>query len=244
MRVGESVSLLIYGKNPCKEILSTDKSIIRAYLEQGMNNDIEQLLIKKGAEIKILSKNDFNGRFAGNHQGVVFEVEDYRMLTLDEIIRKYPSDTKPVFLMLDGITDPHNLGAIIRSAEAGGIKAIILPKNRSVGINGTVAKVASGALEHMDIVEVTNLAQTIEKLKKMNYWIVGTDMVASQLYTDIDVTSALCIVIGSEGKGISKLLKSSVDYLVKIPMVGQVNSLNASVSAGIIIFEILKKKGF
>jgi 23S rRNA (guanosine2251-2'-O)-methyltransferase len=244
MRVGIHMSMHIYGKNPCKEILTTDKAIIRAFIEKGTNDDVVQSLIRKGIEIKYLIKNEMNTKFTGNHQGIVFEVEDYQMLTIDEAIRKYPSSSLPVFIMLDGITDPHNLGAIIRSAEAGGVKAIILPKNRSVSVNGTVAKVASGALEHMDIVEVTNLTQTIEKLKKLNYWIVGTDMVADKLYTDIDVSSALCVIIGSEGKGVSKLLKSSVDYLVKIPMVGQVNSLNASVSAGIIIFEILKKKGF
>jgi len=244
MRVGEFMSMLIYGKNPCKEVLSTEKPIIRAYIEKGMNEEIERLLIQKGIEIKYLSKNEFNGKFSGNHQSVVFEVEDYKMLTLDEVIMKYPQNTQPVFIMLDGITDPHNLGAIIRSAEAGGVQAIIIPKNRSVGVNGTVAKVASGALEHMDIVEVTNLAQTIDKLKKLNFWIVGTDMIADKNYTDIDISTALCIIIGSEGKGISRLLKTTADYLVKIPMVGQVNSLNASVSAGIIIFEILRKKGF
>lgn len=243
MRVGVFLSLLIYGKNPCKEILSTDKPIIRAYLEKGINDDLLKILQKKEVETIVLPKNDFYGKFTGNHQGIVFEVPDYKFLSLEEVLKKYPASDKPVFLMLDGITDPHNLGAIIRSAEAGGIKAIIIPKNRSVGITGTVAKVASGSLEYMDLVEVTNLAQTIEKLKKMNFWIVGTDMIAPKTYSDIDVSSALCVIIGSEGKGISRLLKETADYLVNIPMVGKVNSLNASVSAGIIIFEILKKKG-
>jgi len=237
------LSILIYGKNPCHEILTTDKPIIRAYFEKGINEDILRIVQKKEVETIVLSKNDFYGKFTGNHQGIVFEVPDYKLLTLEEVVHKYPVSEKPVFLMLDGMTDPHNLGAIIRSAEAGGIKAIIIPKNRSVGITGTVAKVASGSLEHMDLVEVTNLAQTVEKLKKLNFWIVGTDMVATKTYSEIDVSTALCVIIGSEGKGISRLLKETADYLVKIPMVGKVNSLNASVSAGIIIFEILKKKG-
>jgi 23S rRNA (guanosine2251-2'-O)-methyltransferase len=243
MKVGEIMSVLIYGKNPCKEILLSEKPIIKAYLEKDQNSDLHSILTKKSTDITMLSKADFNLRFTGNHQGIVIEVAEYHLLTLDEATKKHEKLKNPTYLMLDGITDPHNLGAIIRSAEAGGITAIILPKNRSVGITGTVAKVSSGALEYMDLIEVVNLSQTIDKLKKIGFWIVGTEMNAPKKYTEIDVTTPLCIIIGSEGKGISRLLKEKSDYLISIPMVGHVNSLNASVSAGIVIFEILKQKG-
>lgn len=244
MKVGGPMSIMIYGKNPCKEILTTDKPIMKAYLEKGTNGDLLALLSKRGTDIVQLEKNDFNGRFSGNNQGVAFEMAEYRLMTLEEAVKKHETIKNPLYLMLDGITDPHNLGAIIRSAEAGGVNAIILPKNRSVGITGTVAKVASGAIEHMDLIEVTNLTQTVEKLKKLRFWIVGTDMDATKNHTEIDVQTPLCIIIGSEGKGIGRLLGESCDYLVKIPMVGKVNSLNASVSAGIVIFDILRQKGF
>jgi 23S rRNA (guanosine2251-2'-O)-methyltransferase len=160
---------MIYGKNPCKEILTTDKPIMKAYLEKGTNGDLLSLLSKRGTEVVQLDKNDFNGRFAGNNQGVAFEIAEYHLMTLEEAIKKHEKINNPIYLMLDGITDPHNLGAIIRSAEAGGVSAIIIPKNRSVGITGTVAKVASGAIEHMDLIEVTNLTQTVEKLKKWGF---------------------------------------------------------------------------
>lgn len=238
------MSIMIHGKNPCKEILTTEKPVMRAFLEKGANSDLIPLLKKKGIEIITLEKNDFNGRFQGTHQGIALEIADYKLLSLEEALKKHQDRTNPVFLMLDGITDPHNLGAIIRSAEAGGVSAIIYPKNRSVGVTGTVAKVASGSLEYMDLVEVTNLTQTVEKLKKQGFWIVGTDMDGTKNYSDIDVSTPLCVIIGGEGKGISRLLKETADFLVRIPMVGHVNSLNASVSAGIVIFEILRKKGF
>ena len=136
----------------------------------------------------------------------------------------------------------HNFGAIIRTCEAAGVAGIIIPKNRSVKISGTVAKVSSGAIEHVKIIEVTNLRNTLEILKNRGFWNVGTSLDAKKSYTEIFVDTPLCLVIGSEGKGMSRLLKETVDYNVKIDMVGHANSLNASVSAGIIIFDILRKK--
>ncbi|MCK7486503.1 MAG: 23S rRNA (guanosine(2251)-2'-O)-methyltransferase RlmB [Bacillus subtilis] len=191
----------------------------------------------------VLDKTSFDRGFPGNHQGVVFEIDGYKTLSLEEAFAKHRDVARPFYLMLDGIEDPHNLGAIVRSAEAGGVTGVIIPKDRSVGITGTVAKVASGALEYLDVIEVTNLAQTIDKLKKRGFWIVGTAMDAVKKHTDIDVSTPLCVVIGSEGKGMGRLIGESVDYSVRIPMAGKANSLNASVAAGIIIFEILRKRG-
>lgn len=236
------MSIKIYGKNPSVEILESNKTIFRAFVIENSNQDIIHKLKKKNIEIKSLSKHDFKKQFLGNHQGIVLEIEDYKTISLIDFLNKTDLSKNPLILMLDGITDPHNFGAIIRSAEAGGVKGIIIPKNRSVKITGTVAKVSSGAIEHVEIIEVTNLRNTLEILKEKGFWAVGTDLNAKKSYKEIDVSTPLVLVIGSEGKGISKIIKNSVDYNVKIDMVGKINSLNASVSAGILIFEILRKK--
>ncbi|XMB71780.1 23S rRNA (guanosine(2251)-2'-O)-methyltransferase RlmB [Mycoplasmatota bacterium WC30] len=236
------MSIMIYGKNPAEEILKTDKTIFKAYIMEDSNYDIIKQLKKRNIEIIKINKHEFKKKFLGNHQGIVMEVEDYKLYDLKEFLSDLDLDANPLVVMLDGITDPHNFGAIIRSCEAGGVAGIIIPKNRSVKITGTVAKVSSGALEHVKIVEVTNLRNTLETLKQNRFWSVGTDLEAELSYHSIDVTTPLVLVIGSEGKGISKIMKDSVDYNVKIGMTGMVNSLNASVSAGIIIFDILRKK--
>lgn len=236
------MSILIYGKNPSLEILQTNKKIYKVFVIENTNQDIVFKLKKKNVEIKSLSKHDFKKQFLGNHQGIVLEIEDYKTINLNEFLNKIDLSNNPLLLMLDGITDPHNFGAIIRSAEAGGVKGIIIPKNRSVKITGTVAKVSSGAIEHVNIIEVTNLRNALETLKENGFWTVGTDLEAKKSYKEIDVSVPLVLVIGSEGKGVSKLIKNNVDYNVKIDMIGKINSLNASVSAGILIFEILRKK--
>ncbi|MFA5036656.1 MAG: 23S rRNA (guanosine(2251)-2'-O)-methyltransferase RlmB [Candidatus Izemoplasmatales bacterium] len=238
------MSINIFGKNSCREVLLTERVVNQAFVIKNSNPDLHDLLVKKHIPITTLDKDAFDSRFFGHHQGIVLEIEEYATLTFAEMEKKI-LDSKiinPLLIMLDGIEDPHNFGAIIRSAEAGGVFGIIIPKNRSVGITGTVAKVASGALEHINIIEVTNLNQTIIKLKQLGFWIVGTDMAAPKRYDEVTVDVPLCIIIGNEGKGISRLVKENADYTVKIPMVGKTNSLNASVSAGIIIFEVLRKR--
>ncbi len=236
------MSILIYGKNPVNEILSTDKKIYNAFVEEGTNLFIIEKLKKKNISITYLPKHEFKKRFLGNHQGIVLEVEDYKTLELHEFLKTLDMSKNPLVLMLDGITDPHNFGAIIRSAEAGGVAGIIIPKNRSASITSTVVKVSSGAIEHIKIIKVTNLRNTIEEMKKIGFWTVGTDLEAKKNHHEIDVSTPLLLVIGNEGKGMSKLLKKTVDYNVKINMAGTINSLNASVSAGILIFDILRKK--
>lgn len=236
------MSIKIYGKNPAEEVLNSNKKIFKAYIMEQTNQELQRLLKRKGVPCVFMNKHEFKKDFLGNHQGIVLDVEDYKTYQLKEFLEELDLTKNPTVLMLDGITDPHNFGAIIRSAEAGGIAGIIIPKNRSATITGTVVKVSSGAIEYVKIVEVTNLRNSLEVLKEKGFWTVGTDVDASKKYTEIDVTTPLAIVIGSEGKGMSKLIKDTVDYTVKIDMVGAINSLNASVSAGIIIFEILRKK--
>ncbi len=236
------MSMKIYGKNPAVEILNSDREIFKAYVMEDTNGDIIKLLKSKVNNVIFLNKHEFKKMFLGNHQGIVLEVQDYRTYNLKEFLEDLNLENNPLLIMLDGITDPHNFGAIIRSAEAGGVSGIIIPKNRSVSVNGTVVKVSSGAIEHIKVIEVTNLRNAIEELKQKGFWAVGTEINAEKSYTEIDVTTPLLLVIGSEGKGISSLIKKTVDYNVKIDMAGKINSLNASVSAGILIFEVLRKK--
>ncbi len=236
------MSINIYGKNPCKEILNHSRKIYHAFVMEGTNQDIVHQLQRKNIKIQLLKKADFKSKFQGNHQGVVFEVEDYKTYDLNEFLNDLDINDSTLLIMLDGITDPHNFGAIIRSCEAGGVQGIIIPKMRSVKLTGTVAKVSSGAIEYVKIVEVTNLRNALDKLKSVGFWTIGTDLNADKSYQEIFVDRPLCLVIGSEGKGISRLISETVDFNVKIDMIGKINSLNASVSTGILILDILRRR--
>lgn len=242
MKVVISMSILLYGKNPALEVLNSKRKIIQAFIQENFNRDLYEKLQGMNVPITIMNKKRFDEKFSGVNQGIVIEVEDYKIYSLKEIIERLDVKSNPLVLMLDGIQDPHNFGAIIRSAEAGGAKAIIIPKDRSASINATVVKASSGAIEYIDIVEVVNLNQAVEVLKKAGFWIVGTALDADSSYEEIFVDRPLCLVIGNEGKGMKRLLKENCDLLVKIPMEGKINSLNASVGAGIIIFDILRRK--
>ncbi len=172
------------------------------------------------------------------HQGVLAQTKELPQRTLEEIIRL----KEPLVVVLDHIQDPHNLGAILRTAEAANVDAVIIPENRSVSIGPGTIKASAGAIEYVPLIKVTNIAQTIEKLKKGNIWVVGTADRADKLYTDIDFRGRLAIVIGSEGEGISRLVKEKCDFLAKIPMYGKISSLNASVATGIILYEALRQR--
>jgi 23S rRNA (guanosine2251-2'-O)-methyltransferase len=236
------MSLNIYGKNPVTEALKAKRKIIKAIVMNGTNNDLVIKLQAMNIPITFLDKQKFKDAYKGVNQGIVVEAENYETLNLIEFLSTIDIKKDPLILMLDEIQDPHNLGAILRSAEAGGVSAVIIPKNRSVGITPAVIKTSSGAIEYVPIIEVTNLSQTAERLKAEGFWIVGTSLDASISYEEIFIDRPLCVVIGNEGKGMSRLLKEKCDLLVKIPMHGRINSLNASVGAGIIIFDIQRRK--
>lgn len=231
----------IYGKNTVKAALLNNKRIIKLYVSKN-NDEFITLAIKNKIDYKIVDNTFLKKLVDGNHQGVVLEIEEYSYATVDEIVNtsklKYP-----FIVMLDGLEDPHNLGAILRTCDASGVDGVIIGKNRSVRLNSTVAKVSTGAIEYVKVAEVTNLTNTIKYLKTNGYWIVGAEACdKSVLYTDIKYDMPVCLVIGSEGKGISRLVSENCDFLVKIPMVGHVNSLNASVSCSILIYEIIKNR--
>ena len=233
--------MYVYGKNVVKEIISNKKNISNAFLSHSVKgSNIDEDLKKMGVPITYLSKAELDRLQSGNHQGFIIEIPDFKYLNEKQMLDNLSSN--PFIVILDHLEDPHNFGAIIRTCEAAGVDFIIIPKNRSVSVNSTVMKTSVGALDNVKIVEVTNLNDIIKKLKALGVWIVGTDMEDSVCYDTIDYKIPLALVIGSEGFGISHLVRKNCDFIVNIPMYGKINSLNASVAAAIIIYEVVKQR--
>lgn len=226
------MSNYVYGKNACIEVIN-NRRCIKGYILKG--NSLENLLKKNHINYSVVDKKTLD-RLTNNanHQGIVLECKDYKLYKLNEIIK----EDNGFIVMLDGIQDPHNFGAIIRTCEAAGIDGIIYKKNNSVKLNDTVAKVACGALEYQKICEVTNLTNTIKELKEKGYWIIGTSDKATQDYSKLDYKGNIVLIIGNEGVGVSRLVKDNCDFLISLPINGHVNSLNASVATGIFIYHI------
>jgi 23S rRNA (guanosine2251-2'-O)-methyltransferase len=231
--------MLVYGRNVAKEILGKNKKVEKIVLQEGFDDkEINSLIENGNFRVEFKQKRDIDRLADGVHQGIILYIPDYKYKTLNEVL-----ENEPQFLvLLDHLEDPHNLGAIIRTSEAAGVDAIIMPKDRQVMINSTVMKTSVGTLDNMDVVAVTNLVQTIEELKKNGYWVVGTALENSVDYRDIDYSGKIALVIGNEGSGISRLVAKSCDFIAKIPMYGTTNSLNASVAAGIMIYEVVRNR--
>ena len=231
--------MYIFGKNVAKETLENNKKVLKAIVSKDFSDkNIISMLNERHINIEYVSKFDIDKIVSGNHQGIVLSVPDYKYCEIDKLL---VSD-KPFIVILDHLEDPHNFGAIIRTCEAAGVDGIIIPKDRSVSVNSTVMKTSAGALNNMKICMVTNLNRTIDELKDRGVWIVGTDMTDSVSYCSIDYDMPVAIIIGSEGFGISRLVREKCDFVVNIPMKGKVNSLNASVAAGILIYKIFEKR--
>lgn len=236
--------MLVMGKNAVRELLKGTRKIFNVFVQEGFQDkELVNEFQRKRIKVTVMNKKSFSAKFGEKTGGIVCDCEDYKYLTIEELIEKTSAKKDSVVLILDGLEDPHNLGAILRSADATGCDGIIIPKNRSVEVNDTVVKVSTGAYEHVDVVKVTNLNQTIDKLKEHGYWITGLELTGTMDYKDADYSGKCCLVVGSEGKGISPLVQKNCDLLVKIPMYGKVNSLNASVSAGLILYEAIRKRG-
>lgn len=240
-------SELIGGKNPVVEALRSGRELNKIWIAEGLNKksigEILSLAKQSGIIVQAVPKQKLDGMLDVNHQGIIASVAAYAYAELDDlfaIARNRSED--PFFLILDELEDPHNLGSILRTADAAGVHGIIIPKRRSVGLTGVVAKASTGAIEHIPVVRVNNLSQTVEELKKAGVWIAGTDAKGSQDYRAMDATLPLAIIIGSEGKGMSRILKEKCDFLYHLPMVGQVTSLNASVAASLLMYEVLRKR--
>ena len=229
--------MYIYGKNVAKEKINRNEKINKIYLSDRFNDkDIFDLIKRKKIKYTVVPSKTLDNRVDGLHQGIVIAVDDVDTYDFDYI--KNISKNNPLIVMLDHLEDPHNFGAIIRTSEALGVDAIIIPNDRSVSVNSTVVKTSAGAIYNMPIVKVANLGATINKLKDLGYWIIGTDMDGVD-YTSIDYNMPICLIIGNEGSGMSKIIKDNCDYIAKIPMVGKINSLNASVSCGIVLSRIV-----
>ena len=236
----------IEGRNAVLEALKNGREIDYIYIKKGEHEGSINKIIGKAKDmkimIKVVDKNKLDEMSESkNHQGIIAVANEYRYFELEEILEQ-TREKAGFFLILDEIEDPHNLGAIIRSAEASGVDAIIIPKRRACQVNATVEKTAAGATSHIKIVRVTNLAQTIEKLKESGIWIYSVDMDGAD-YTKTDLKGKIALVIGNEGKGISRLVKEKSDFTVSIPMKGHINSLNASVAASILMFEAVRQRG-
>lgn len=231
--------MLVYGRNVAKEVLKNPKNVKKVILQENFDDKIINSLIENSKlKVEYVSKSKINDLCDGAHQGIILDITDYQYVKLEDVIKNNPS----FIVILDHIEDPHNLGAIIRTSEAAGVDAIIIPKDRQVGVNSTVMKTSAGALDNMNVSMVSNLVQTIDKLKEEGFWIVGTAMENSVDYRTIDYSGKIALVIGNEGKGISRLVRESCDFVATIPMYGEINSLNASVASGIMIYEVVRNR--
>ena len=229
--------MYIYGKNVAREKLNSNEQITKIYLsDKFTDKEIFNLIKKKKIRYSIVPNKFLDNKVDGLHQGIIIESPDVDLYDFD--YNKFIKKKNPIIVMLDHLEDPHNFGAIIRTCEALGIDAIIIPKDRNVSVNATVVKTSAGAIYNMPIIAVANLLSTVNKLKDMGYWIIGTDMTGDD-YTKLDYNMPICLIIGNEGHGMSKVLKDNVDFVAKIPMIGKINSLNASVSCGIILSRIV-----
>lgn len=229
----------IYGRKPILETIDAGIKIHKAYIIKQNTPIVEKIIEKlraKNVEIKFVNK-DFFDKIDMNHQGVMIEVDSYNYKSINDI-----KDATRLIL-LDKIEDPHNLGAIIRSAESFGFDAVIIPERRSAKVTPTVYKTSAGAINNIDLVMVTNLNKTIEKLKENGFWVYGLAGEATNKLSETDLSGKVALVVGNEADGISRLTREKCDSLVKIPMIGKVNSLNASVASAIAMYEVIRDNG-
>lgn len=238
---------MIIGKNPVLEALQSGRPINKIMISDQLNRntvvELQQAAKKANTIIQKVPKKRIDQLSAGRHQGIIAYVTAYDYATVEKIVENAQSKEElPFIIILDEIEDPHNLGAILRTADATGVHGVIIPKRRAVGLTETVAKTSAGAIEHIPVARVTNIAKTIDELKEKNIWVVGTDEEGSKDYRTLDGDTAIALVIGNEGKGISRLVKEKCDWTIHLPMKGSIPSLNASVAAGILMYEIYRER--
>jgi len=238
----------IEGKNAVFEAIKSGRPLNKLFVEKGTRDQFLLRIIamarEKNVPIQYLEKFKLDAMSQTRvHQGVILEVAAKEYVDVDDILSVAEEKGEPPFLMvLDEITDTNNLGSIIRSAECAGVHGIIIPKRRSATLNATVAKVAAGALEYVPVARVSNLAQTLRELKNKGIWVIGSDMDGQSIYYETDLKGPCALVVGSEGEGMSRLVKNECDIIVRIPMKGRISSLNAGVAAALIMFEISKQR--
>ena len=238
----------IEGRNSVIELLESKKDINKIFVTKGERHGSINKILAMAKERNVIIVEKDKKQMAQmaqtpNYQGVIAIVPPFEYCEIEDILENAKiKNEDPFILILDGIEDPHNLGSIIRTAETAGVHGIIIPKRRAASVNSTVSKVSAGAVEHIKIARVTNISDSIQKLKDNGLWICGTDIDAKNYYYDQDLKGPLGIVIGNEGQGMSEKVKKNCDFLVKIPMKGKVTSLNASVSTGIVVYEAVRQR--
>ena len=231
-------SNLIFGRNPVKEALRANR-VNKIFIQNNFTDkEINLLLQEKKPYIKVVSSGELDSRCNGVHQGIMAEIKPYEYIDLEEIIRRSKKEDVPIIVLLDGINDTHNLGAILRSCDVFKVSGVLIPKHNQVPLNATVAKSSAGAINFVPVSLISSVHQTLERLKEEGFWIVSTDGSAKIDYNQMKYDFPIVLVIGSEGKGVSPLIVKNSDYVVKIPQYGHVNSLNASVAAGILLAKI------
>ena len=232
--------MLVYGKNVAVELLKNNKKVRKIMIQDGFSDKyLISLIEKSNIPVKKCSKKEIDGLCSGLHQGIILDIPDYQYYNISDLLGDFDNQ---LVVILDHLEDPHNLGAILRTCEAAGIIYVIIPKNRQVPINATVMKTSAGTLDQVKVISVNNISQTIDNLKDAGYWIVGTALENSVDYREIDYQGKIALVIGNEGSGISNLVSKKCDFIAKIPMYGTTNSLNASVAAGIMIYEVIRNR--
>lgn len=237
------------GRNAILEVLKTERDIEKVYIQKGdLEGTIRKIVaqaVDKGVVVQEISKQKMDELSqTKNHQGVIAVVSAHEYAELQDIFDAAATkNEKPFIIILDEITDPHNLGAILRSADAAGAHGVIIPKRRSVGLTAVVGKTSAGAIEYVPVVRVTNIAKTIDELKKLGVWIACADMKGTDYY-DADLKGSIALVIGSEGDGVGRLIKEKCDFTVTIPMYGKISSLNASVAGGLLMYEVVRQRRF
>ena len=232
------MAVKIMGKNAVTTAADNQRQFHELYILYSLLGSMESVMKYCEAnqtQIHIMKRPEMDAKFGPKNQGVVAYVEEYEYVDLYDVLK---TSDAPFVVILDGLEDPHNLGAVLRTAEATKVDCVVIPKHHSVSLNDTVAKVAAGAMDLVNVAQVTNITNTIKELKKLGLWVVGLDRDAPMQYTEIDGKMRIAIVIGSEGKGISRLVKEQCDFLANIPMNGKLNSLNASVSAALMIYHV------
>ncbi|KDP14044.1 23S rRNA (guanosine(2251)-2'-O)-methyltransferase RlmB [Staphylococcus chromogenes] len=238
---------IIVGRHAVREVIQSGHAINKVLIQEGVKkqqiDDILKSAKSQKLVIQTVPKSKLDQIANAPHQGVAAYIAPYEYAPLDDFLAKQANkETLSTVIILDGLEDPHNLGSILRTADATGVDGIIIPKRRSVALTQTVAKASTGAIQHVPVIRVTNLSQTMDTLKDQGYWIAGAEANNATDYRQMQVDMPLAIVIGSEGQGMSKRVKDKCDFYIKIPMVGHVNSLNASVAASLLMYEVLRKR--
>jgi len=241
MVVEDSKGAQLEGRQPVREALLANRPINKLFLAKGAKDlgPILDLARERGVVVEWTHRAKLDKLSGGRiHQGVIAQVAPYHYAELEDLL----TAEEPLLLILDGIEDPHNLGSLLRTAESVGASGAVIPKRRAAPITPTVEKAASGALAHLPVARVSNLAQTIDELKEHGLWVVGCDMDGEQTLWEADLTGPLAVVVGSEGSGVSRLVKEKCDFIVRLPMLGKISSLNASVAGGIVLYEVLRQR--